>query len=83
MTHLSCDVFLSRRRFLSPHLLPLHLVASCSFLSFQLKLSFSEKTCLSPKVRLGLHVLHSAPGVLPQLVIPTSMGLMSVFLTRI
>lgn len=66
ITHLSSDVFLIRIYFLCSCFLFLHLLAASSLLSFQLKLFFTEKTCLAPKARLGVHVWHSQPlGVSP------------------
>ena len=68
ITHLSSEVFLIRIHFFCFCFLPLHLVAASLLLSFQLKLKlfFTEKTCLPPKARLGVHVWHSQPlGVSP------------------
>ena len=66
ITHLSSEVFLIRIHFFCSCFLPLHLAAASSLLSFQLKLFSTEKTCLPPKARLGVHVWHSQPlGVSP------------------
>lgn len=61
----------------SPHFLLL-LIASYSFLSFQLKFCFTEKLCLTSKAKLALQVFALfVPGVLAPFVILTSMDILS------